>query len=499
MKYVLVIIESLLCFVIMNSCDINKFNDPENGFGNINNEIELSISVQLLNNVRSSDSEKSVHLLRLMAFNQGGNLIINKSFNDASDALSQVNGLYRILERIPRNSGVVKVCLIANEPSRWRLNRPDNDPDGPVTYTRLKNKTIDYEQDYPVVSGSGPSLDIDINRQGVVMFAEKEIFVGNDGESKNVSLDLCRMIAKVTLSLSYNIQNIAGVDFASGDTFMLHYATIGHQPAHSYLTQREYDSDVYPLLSSAHRVLQADVMPDGEIHSVPVVFYIPEHILSEACFINKYFTYLNVVGEYIPALGPSVITRYQIPIGDGLQKKYTDPAYITIKSDYAISRNHHYFIDGKIRTLGEKDGFHVNLQIKPWNEDAYFDIETQSPFLHVSDIFLNKGILSVSSEYADQISYWSNQPQDDIRIDQIITKCYDAFGNYTGDLADNQTPGTELMITKVPSALPGSGYIDLKLKVGNVFWNSLEVSFYIKAGGLNRRITVLYSMGNIVS
>lgn len=495
MKHFLFSLKILLCFVFLNSCGINEQEDLKERSENSDNEIEISISVQLSGRTGDIDSEKSIHLLRLMIFDKSGDLIINKLFNDASGDLGQLNGTYRILERIPRNLEKINVCLIANEPSFWRLNRNNNDPDGLVNYKRLKNKVIDYERDYPgAVHGDlNQFLDIDIENSGIVMFAEKALQIADDGSHPELSLDLVRRMAKITLTLSYDLQNIAGVNLSSGDTFVLRYATIEHQPVLSFLTPVEYDSDNNPLLSSAHKMLNVLVQTPEVFKSYPVVFYIPEHILSEASFRNNVFTAVSIVGEYTPSGGNPVIISYQVPLGDGMQKKFSDPLYTPVKQDYSISGNHHYVIDGTIRNLGAKDGFHVSLQIKPWEDDVLVDIKPETPFLNVSDIYLQKVLPASPVECIDNIFYWSNQPQDRIAVEQINIRYFDKQGD---ELTALQDDGYNLTINKVPYMPAGSGHIELNLKVENVLWSTMELSFYLKAGNLKRKIKVDYLIDN---
>lgn len=503
LKNRLYIFISILGFLTLFGCspaDSDMLADKEKSD---TDEIELTVLTKLRDVSQDIESERMVRTLRLIIFDQAGNIVFNKQYLDAGEALTQENGSFRIHERIPGGLDAVQICLIANEPLRWKLDRKADDPDGPITYQRLKNKTIDYTQDYKgiISEPSGRFMDISILESGIIMFAEKNVTLVKGSSMLFIPLDLVRTLAKVMLTLSYDQSDLAGVDFENGDSFVLSSAAVDHQPVLSFLTPKIYDSENNPQLSSQSIELLSE-SGNSVVKTKPLIFYIPEHILSAESIKEGGFTHLNILGQFTPSGGTPIVVRYTIPLGDGMQKSFTNPGYIPSKEDYAITRNHYYKVEGIIRKLGEFDGVTLSCRVADWSSGEIIDINRPAPYLNVSEIYsdieLTAEDLSFTGVRTDKLFYWTNQQQSYLHIEDLIVDVYQ--GDENKGALSLCFPGAQMNCTLKKYTTDSDGFfenngciqLDLSLPETDLSGCRIEVSFKLRAANLTRSIKIIY-------
>lgn len=462
------------------------------------NGVMLSLFTRANERNAGSGNESTIKTLRLMVFNSGGVQIANSYYEGASlEGLKGDGEIYTVTERLPRDLGQVKVCLIANEPSSWDLGRTINK----VSYTVLNNLTIRYDRDFDFIGNNSNNDDLNLHISPddyFLMYVETAVsFVAGDVSLTEV-LPLKRTVAKVSLTLSYD--RLLDVDYDNGEDFALKSVSIQNQPIYSYFFGRMYDGDA--LFSTAYQSLEYD--PTNKATRT-VAFYIPEYYLSAESFNTRLYTYIEVLGEYTTG-GVRIPVVYKIPLGEGVQKMYTDGSYVPIISDYSIVRNHHYIVDGKVTKLGEKEGFQAKISIAPWVDGGNVDVDDSAPYLNVSDIVLNQTVYSSVPDVSNKIFFWSNQPQNLITITPVNTVYYDSGGlevNVSGFPAD-LLPLISVNLIKYSTEINGSNFfennghviIDVKLP-SYIMWNKLVVTFQIQAGNLKRHVTLTYITGTI--
>ena len=443
------------------------------------------------------ESERIVKKLRMIVFNSSGNQVgtFYYSGTELENALKTNGGTYSITERFPKNLGQMRVCLIANEPASWNLGRP-----GGITYGLLENKMISYTDDYDFINNNNNSDDLNLYISAndyFLMNAEKTVNFGSGNITLGYELPLERTVAKVTVAFSYD--QIVGVNFDNGDSFLLKNVSIQNQPIYSHLYNKEYSSDTY--FPTSYKNIVSNNGTGTKITTDSIVFYIPEHYLSDDAFNADLYTYIEVLAEHVSG-GVAMPVTYRIPLGEGVQNIFDDAAYSPQKADYSIVRNHHYIVNGTITKLGEKDGVQANVQIQSWKTGDNIVINKPTPYLNVSDINLQREVSVLQPAVKDQIYFWSNQPQDSITVENITAKCYNANGDQIGDLAYflGLSPNNSLNIQKI-SYLPttnakvffeNNGYVDVDLNSQHMPSGRLEVTFYLRAGNLKRKINITY-------
>lgn len=463
-----------------------------------NNSVMLSLSTRASEKNVGSGNESTIQTLRMMIFNSGGVQIANSYYEGVSlEGLKGDGGIYTVTERLPRDLGQIKVCLIANEPSSWDLGRTTNK----VSYTVLSNLTIRYDRDFDFIGNNGNNDDLNLHISPddyFLMYVETAVrFVAGDVSLTEV-LPLKRTVAKVSLTLRYD--RLLDVDYDSGEDFALKSVSIQNQPIYSYFFTKMYDDDA--LFSTAYQSLEYDPINKA---TRTVVFYIPEYYLSAETFNTGLFTYIEVLGE-LTAGGVKTSVVYKIPLGEGVQKVYADNSYVPTISDYTIVRNHHYVVDGRITKLGEKEGIQAKISIAPWLDGGKVDVEDGAPYLNVSDIALNQTVYSSVPDVSDKVFFWSNQPQSLITLTPTNTVYYDSSGlevDVSGFPAD-KLPLIDANMIKYSTEINGSNFfennghvvIDVKLP-SDIRWNKLVVTFQILAGNLKRQVTLTYITGTI--
>lgn len=462
------------------------------------NSVILSLNTRADLNNAGSGNESVIKTLRLMVFNSVGVQVANSYYEGTSlDDLKGDGGIYTVTERLPRDLGQVKVCLIANEPISWDLGRTANK----VTYTVLNNLTIRYDRDYDFINNNGNSDDLNLYISPddyFLMYAETAVnFVAGDVSLAEV-LALKRTVSKVTLTLRYD--RLLDVDYDNGEDFVLKSVSIQNQPVFSNFFAKVYNNDEY--LSTAYQPLVYD--PVDKITKA-VVFYIPEYYLSAGAFNTKLFTYIEVLGEYI-AGNTKVPVLYKIPLGEGVQKIYMDDSYSPTINDYSIVRNHHYVVDGRVTKLGEKEGIQAKISIAPWVDGGKVDVEDGAPYLNVSDITLEQTVYSSVPDVSNSIFYWSNQPQNLIMLTPVKTVFYDSNGlevNISGYPVE-YLPQLDVSLVKYSLVVnsdgffENNGHVTIHVKFpSDILWKKLMVTFHIQAGNLKRQVTITYITGTI--
>lgn len=449
-----------------------------------------------------AEAESTVKTLRLMVFNSSGDQVFNKQYaagaGNPEDILKAPGGVYHILERLPKNIGAIKICLIANERSRWNLGRTTNK----VTYALLKAKVIDFGADYADLVNSGNNnLDVVPGDGNFVMFAETSETFGENGASIVAPVPLIRTVAKVTLNLVFDLSNIVGLDYAAGDNLTFQHASIQHQPLESYLNgTTAYVEDVF--MPTSPQPLHAVNTLGTRYEIDPVVFYIPEHLLSEASYAGGTHTYIQLAATYTTALGVSMQVSYRVPLGNGMQKLFTDANYLPTKTDYTISRNTHYMVNGTVNKIGEQDGVQLNLSIQAWDE-VEIDAAKFEPYLNVSDLYLNLAYADFTVNQSDRLYFWSNMPQAELSVEEVLYTVYDGNpstgGQLLGDLATiyASAVSTVAMTKYAPVVnldyVENNGHVDLELNVGTgIGTNWIVADFKVRAGKLRRSIRVVY-------
>lgn len=453
------------------------------------NSVMLSLTTRAGENTLSSENERTIRALRLMIFNSEGVQVKNSYYEGASlNGLKKEIGTFSLTERLPRDLGQIKVCLIANEPSSWNLGRNSNK----VSYVILSNLAIDYNHDFNFINNNGNSDDLNLYLSPddcFLMYAETSInFVAGD-VSIAETLPLIRTAAKVTLTLGYD--NLLDVDYNNGEDFVLKNASISNQPVYSYLFANAYNNDQF--FSTAPKILEYN--PETKA-TRPITFYIPEYYLSAETFAADLITCIEVQGEYTTR-GIKIPVVYKIPLGDRVQKIFADNNYTPVIGDYSISRNHHYVVDGRITKLGEKDGMQAKISIAPWIDGGSVEVESSAPYLNVSEIALQRTVSLVKTDISDKIFFWSNQPQSQIMLEPFTATYYDTDGKKI-EISQDSSPQIDAEIIKYSEAngsnfFENNGYVTINVKLpSSITWAKLIVTFYIKAGSLKRQITITY-------
>lgn len=464
------------------------------------NSVMLSVSTRAGERNAGSGNESTIKTLRLLVFNSGGAQVANSYYEGASLADLEVGGgKYTVTERLPRDLGPIKVCLIANEPSSWNLGRTT----GKVSYVILNNLIIRYDLDFDFIGNNGNNDDLNLYISPddyFLMYVETAVnFVAGD-VSLTEELKLKRTMAKVTLTLGYD--RLLDVDYDSGEDFVLKSVSIQNQPIYSHFFAKVYDNDA--LFSTAYQSLEYDATSKT---TQPVVFYIPEYYLSVEAFDSQLFTYIEILGEYTSG-GVKIPIVYKIPLGEEVQNIYKDNSYVPIITDYSIVRNHHYIVDGKITKLGEKEGVQAKISIAPWQDGGKVDVDDNAPYLNVSDIALNQIVFSSVPDVSSKIFFWSNQPQNLITLTPISTVYYDSSDlemNVSGFPSDN-LPVIDTNMIKYSTEINadyffennGHVVIDVKLP-SSIMWSKFVVTFQIQAGNLKRKVALTYITGVIIT
>ena len=499
------VLMTFLSLILLSGCMQEELPDTEMNEGD---KAVLSLMTRVGGTgTAESDEERIVNTLRLMVFNQSGVLAYNKLYTDVNNILKEKDGIFYIRERLPKTLENIKICLIANECLSWDLNDGKNEYGGVLTYTQLKDKYIDFSRDYDhFFSESMDNMDIYQGNGNFVMFAEASTPFGQGGETVDVPLALVRMVAKVTMSLSFDLTAISGVNYEAGDRLVLNYASIINQPLESYLTPKTYQLEESIFLSTSTKQLNTVKEASTAYTTQPVTFYIPEHLLSEVSFGEKDYTYIQIVGTYISAGGVDMLVSYKVPLGNGVQKIFSNASYTPVAKDYNIERNHHYIVNGKITKLGEFDGLELKLSIVDWGKGEDIEVERPAPYLNVSEIDWGVGLAAddaifVDAVRTDNVFFWTNQPNESIRIEEVEWNVYKADGQLVADLMDVYPDApVSCMLYKYTAGgdyfFENNGYVklDFSLPGFDMIDHRIECSFKICAGSLKRRVKVVYSI-----
>ncbi len=460
-----------------------------------NDNIMLSLSTRTGDIDTGSGNENIIKTLRLMVFNSSGIQIANSFYEETLlEELKNSDGkTFTLTERLPHNLGQIKVCLIANEPQSWDLGSMVSK----ISYTILCNLTIHYFREFDFISNNGNMNDLNLHispNDYFLMYTETAVnFIAGNVSIAEV-LPLKRTVAKVTLTLGHDRLN--DVDYDNGEDFTLKSVSIQNQPIYSHLFAAEYNNDEF--FSTAYQSLEYN--PNTKI-TQPVTFYIPEYYLSAVAFKNNLFSYIEVLGEYTTG-GIKTPIIYKIPLGEEVQKIYTETNYTPSINDYNVVRNHHYVVNGRITRLGEKDGLQVRISIIPWTNGDNIDINTPSPYLNVSEIALDKNISLTVPDISDKIFFWTNQPQDQITLIPGTITYYDMDGlpMDVSSLPEESRPIIDMDIIKYSVSGNGNNFfennghiaVNVHLPV-TIAWKKLVLAFHVKAGNLKRSITITYT------
>lgn len=432
-------------------------------------------------------AERIVKKLRLMVFDEYGVQVFNRLYIDPETISQNEGNIYSIRERLPKTLGNIRICLVANEFSSWNLGRTTNK----VTYTMLQNKVLNFERDCPDLF-SGNNMDINIGDGNCLMFSDAgAYYFGENGVQIATPVELVRTLAKISLTLSYDQNNFAGINFTGGERFELIKASVHHQPVESYLTPAVYNYDNF--ISSTAKPFSYDsnnITPTTNT----LTFYIPEHLISTENMILGQYTLLQVWGRYVKSNGLPLDVSYHIPIGNGVQKLY-DGKGLFIKdlntADLTITRNTHYVFTGTINKLGELDGLQLYLQVKDWEDGGYIDVEHPAPWLNVSDIVVTAPA---------QIYFWSNTPN----ISVVSDYCKKLINGNKEDIAGgvsvilNKLVGTDKTNLELLSSGDGSiytpynGFLKLEPIISDQIDEGINTFFIqLNANGLKREIKVI--------
>lgn len=457
-------------------------------------KVILSLTTRADNTTTGSGNETVVNTLRLMIFNSSGAQIANSYYDKTLlDELRSSDGkTFTLTERLPRDAGQIKICLIANEPLNWNLGRTA----GQLSYNVLTNMTVHYLNDFDFINNNGNVDDLNLYISPTdyfLMYAETAVnFVAGDMSIADV-LPLKRTAAKVTLTLGYD--GLTDVDYDNGEDFEVKSVSIQNQPIYSHLFAAAYDND--ECFSTAYQSLEYDKVTKV---TQPVVFYIPEYYLSSEAYSSNLFTYIEVLGEYTSG-GVKMPITYKIPLGDGVQKIYTESNYTPSIGDYSVVRNHHYVVNARITKLGEKDGLQAQISIIPWADGGNVDVDASAPYLNVSDITQERTVFSAVPDINDKIFFWTNQPQSLIVLTPVTATYYDAGGSTMdiSGLAQEFLPVIDVNMIKYSIPVNGNnffennGHVDVNVHLpATVVWSKLVLSFQVKAGNLKRLITITY-------
>lgn len=501
-RYILLI---MLLMVLLAGCAQDEYL----GFGEMSEESEAILTIATRGSEvesGSTEEERVVNTLRLMVFAEDGSLVLNKQYLNVNDVLKQEGGIYYIRERLSQSLTQLKICLVANERSRWRLGRAANDPDGPITYTRLKAKYIDYNGDYDdFVNASLESLDIYPGNGNFVMFGETTTAFGPAGATLTQPIGLVRLVAKVTMTLTYDLAQIENLSVVAGETFKLNYAYIKNQPVESYVTSKPYvsENEIFLLTSSKTLDVNKDAISATLYRTVPIVFYIPEYYLSATGFASDMFTSISVVGTYSPGAGIELPISYTIPLGEGVQQIFKNSSYQPVANDYSIIRNHHYMVDGKIKRLGEFDGVKLQLSIAEWSTGDTITIDRPAPYLNVSEIYSNFNLEADDEAFTDmrtdRIYFWTNQPKDEIEVENFSCNVYDNANLLLGDITQYY-PDVDVAWTLYKNGsneagfFENNGYVGIGLAFNGTEMNSnrIECTFRLRSGNLRRNVVINY-------
>lgn len=465
-------------------------------------------STILISTRAGEDTESAIRTLRLFVFAESdGRMLINKSYQ-TSNALPGIpantytyfvrNGeQYDISEILPKVA--IKVILVANEPTSL---------DGPFTIDNLRGKILNFYSMY----GSGGQMDIKIdgssstsNKGYIPMYAESAFLIHHDWSAfngKTVNMSLIRTLSKITLQVSKG--TLAGGDFEPGDKLKINSASVKFVPEFDYLGDSSfpYENDGVSLATQTFGQPIEIEASGGALTTDRLTFYMPEHIISDASFKNKKYTYIQINATFHSGdTGEDINSVYKIPIGNGVHKLYTGSTAgdisILSKEDLTVSRNTTYNVDAEVSTHGKLEIFQVKVGIVPWEGEEEMDGSVDTPLLNVTNTMVRM------SQKVVRVHFWSNQPalyvEAEGEKDGNAIHVNDEFVDLSG-ISGQSTTHFKLYADTDNDHLPYNGYIDIELKNSADYDTEHAYLLTLKAGDIKRTIRISTNpvMGEII-
>lgn len=418
-------------------------------------QTHITISTRNLANdlqIGTSD-ESTIQTLRAIVFEVKGSTYIEQIANK----LYTNNVEFIKIEY--KKCDYVRVLLIANERNEWDLG------DKQLSAEQIKNIAVSYGSSKEVVDIKTP----------IIMFGEsEEALTGRTPTS--TTIQLVRNLARVDLNISCDFQAISS-QLANGK-LTLKTARIERMAAttglekminvdinDNFLTGKELKFDESNFL-----ITESGFTTIGNGADNSVTFYIPEYNIKDV----KAYSYIYITGEFTPKNSVEAIkVAYTIPIGGNITTdKILGNENFTI-SDLLVERNFLYKMKAKITSIQQIN--EINVDVLPWTDkNINGDIETPKPAkLNISNLY---PIVDVAGNEKTLVQFWSDQPQESIRVLQqgTIKSTTETFkvNDIFVDLADSdglrasqltfepETQWGRLSLTFIPrKAVTGETYV----------------------------------------
>jgi hypothetical protein len=367
-----------------------------------------------------------------------------------------------VLDTIP--VGTVDMFIIVNEKADWELDLIAKNS----TYfpENIEQKTLTFSA-HPAVTLTNP---IPMYRQFRNLHVSKEgafSFINGDVIPMDSLGVVDRLYAKVTLALKAKFADMVN----GGDPIKIDSVSIKSMPKHSYLTPSV--GLLYPVsggyfngqvFAPADQNESGNYKADGAGLSDSIIWYIPEHRLSDPA----YLTYISIKASLADNTDPDEQVEFKkIILGDGAATIPQDSLRIGSYNNagipinnWFITRNTHYDVKATIKSFSKTNESVVDVIMKVvgWTpvpiNDPYIrehELKVSQDEFHITSTgaAYYEGVVTVETNHSEG---WSADGTSGVTFEDSSS------GSYTSSLS-SQT-GTRLRFRYAESQLT-DGYINV--------------------------------------
>lgn len=267
--------------------------------------------------------DNTIHKLRIYVFNANGFIDEQKLFTESQSPFDNPF-------EMKVHAGVKKIVIVANEPA---------------ALTAQLNSVIRYSAIepllYPAVDGANP-----IEPPLTMTFVQNVTLHPVGTNTVNASLQ--RSVAKVTLDIKQ--------ETASADVIKITKVELKRNAKTATLLPLEAAPTSYWDWSKTYNLGLTNNADPQELITTAVPLYLYENIGSVADTAGR------ATQLMVEALYNGIVTRYYAYVND-----VTSDA----NHHYALHRNHHYKLSGKITKLGEFSSLLLSTTVLPWNVEEH--------------------------------------------------------------------------------------------------------------------------------